>query len=113
MGLYAEQAFLQWYFQWTRWSLPATYNMHFETFAKNNYTTASGQAPLVIHFNGWIERMKGKAGLGGQEWKLLCYEPRRAHFQRINEHRKGSRRQQYTRQHEAQTQSSDLLASSL
>ena len=42
MGLYAEQAFLQWYFQWTQWSLPATYNMHFETFTKKNYTAASG-----------------------------------------------------------------------
>ena len=78
MGGYAEQAFLNWYFRWDRWVLPSIYNLHFRTYADNNYTTACGRAPIVIHFNGWIGREPLIPGPADDEWPFLCHAPKQS-----------------------------------
>lgn len=89
---FAEQAFLRWYFpRWGAVSLPEIYNLHWGTFQANNFSTASGLKPLLIHFNNWINREPLMPRPGEPEWPFLCMD--RPHAARLSpqQHRRHAR----------------------
>ena len=65
----AEQLFLEWYFKFSAFKLPMSYNANFEWLMKTGEKTASGDEALFVHF---ADKKPFNVGEDSQEAKFLC-----------------------------------------
>lgn len=49
---HAEQSFLDWYFRFSRWTLPIRYNAINYLLREGGNITSSGAAPIIVHYAG-------------------------------------------------------------
>lgn len=69
---HAEQSFLGWYFRYTAWELPMSYNLNFRFLVWGE--TPGGEAPRVMHFAN-KETKPFATRPGDAEWPYLCWQP--------------------------------------
>ena len=97
---FAEQTFMMWYYRYTAWWLPMTYNAWSRGLVDG--LTGSGEQPLAVHFAD--EDKPFNSSPASTEWRYLCHQPRVYHQQQQEQ----EQQQQQPPKHHHRRQQSDL-----